>query len=156
MSFRIIGLDVDQFRPLFGLRDADLHARNTRRVIADAAKPGFPCRVSLEEAAAGESLLLTNFEHQAAASPYRSAHAIFVRETASETFDRVDVVPELMRSRLLSIRAFDDRGMMLDADVVEGANAEVLIERLLSRSVAAYLHAHFAKRGCYAARIERA
>jgi hypothetical protein len=153
MTFRIRGLDVAQFRPLFRLAEPDLQLRAARRVVADGS--GYPCRVSLREADPGESLLLVNFEHQAAPTPYRSRHAIFVRESAGETYDRVDDVPDLMRTRLLSIRAFDLNGMMLDADVVDGANAESLIERLLAQVETAYLHTHFAKRGCYAARIER-
>ena len=43
-------------------------------------KPGFPCRVSLEDAEVGEQLILVNYEHQPSASPYRAAHAIFVRK----------------------------------------------------------------------------
>ena len=62
----------------------------------------------------------------------------------------------MLRRRLLSVRAFDDAGMMLDADITEGTELEALIERLLANDAAAYLHVHFAKRGCYAARIERA
>jgi hypothetical protein len=155
MTFRVIGLDVAPFRPLFGLPEAELVSRGVRRVIADAA-PGYPCRVSLEDAQPGEPLLLVNYEHQPALTPYRSCHAIFVRESARETFVAIGEIPELMRKRLLSIRAFDSNDMMVDADVVDGMGAEPLIERLLSRPEAAYLHAHFAKRGCYAARIERA
>jgi hypothetical protein len=155
MAFRIVGLDVAPFRPLFGLPEAELSSRGARRVVADDSKPGYPCRVSLEEAKPGEPLLLLNFEHQAASTPYRSCHAIFVRESARQTFDRLDDVPEMMRTRLLSIRAFDDNGMIVDADVIDGMDAETLIDRLFSSSDAAYLHVHFAKRGCYAARIER-
>jgi hypothetical protein len=153
MAFRIRGLDVAPFQPLFGLPEPQLESRAARRVVADG--PGYPCRVSLQEADPGESLLLVNFEHQSAATPYRSSHAIFVRESARETYDKIDAVPELMQSRLLSIRAFDSSGMMLDADLVDGANAQGLIERLLASGETAYLQAHFAKRGCYAARIER-
>jgi hypothetical protein len=153
MTFRLRGLDVAPFRPLFGLREPQLQSHAACRVVADGS--GYPCRVSLREAEPGESLLLVNFEHQAAPTPYRSSHAIFVRESARETYDKVDEVPEMMRTRLLSIRAFDLDGMMLDADVVDGAAAEGLIERLLAQAGTAYLHVHFAKRGCYAARIER-
>ena len=57
--------------------------------------------------------------------------------------------------RLLSLRAFDNDHMMVDADVVDGAEAEPVIERLLANARTAYVHAHYAKAGCYAARIER-
>jgi hypothetical protein len=45
--------------------------------------------------------------------------------------------------------------MMIDAEVVEGEQAETLIEKLLTNPRADYLHVHFARRGCYAARVER-
>jgi hypothetical protein len=68
----------------------------------------------------------------------------------------VDIVPDAMRRRLLSLRAFDAAGMMIDADIVDGLDAESLIDRLLADRRAAYLHAHYARRGCFAARIDRA
>jgi hypothetical protein len=46
--------------------------------------------------------------------------------------------------------------MMIDADVVEGRAAAALFERFLENPAASYLHVHNAKRGCYAARVERA
>jgi hypothetical protein len=46
--------------------------------------------------------------------------------------------------------------MMLDADIVSGAELEPVIERLLAVPGVAYLHAHNAGRGCYAARIDPA
>ena len=112
--------------------------------------------VELRDVEPGESVLLVNFEHQPVDSPYRSSHAIYVREGANEPFDKVDHVPESMRTRLLSLRAFDARGMMLDADVVEGREIEAVIARLFADPCVDYIHAHNARRGCYAARIDRA
>ena len=153
--YRVTGLPLDPFRDLFGLGEAELAARGVRRVVADA-KPGFPCRISLEDAEPGEPLLLLNFEHQPADTPFRSRHAIFVREAARTTHDGVGTLPEQLRVRLLSLRAFDSEHMMVDAEVAEGREAEPVIERLLADPRTAYLHAHFARRGCYAARIDRA
>jgi hypothetical protein len=109
----------------------------------------------MRDAEPGETLLLVNFEHQDADTPYRSSHAIYVREGATETWSG-DHLPEVMRKRLLSLRAFSAEGSMIDADVVEGREAEPVIERLLRNPEAAYIHAHYAKPGCYAARIDRA
>jgi hypothetical protein len=57
---------------------------------------------------------------------------------------------------LISLRAFDASNMMVDADVVQGAELEPLIQRFLALPEVAFLQAHHARRGCYAARIERA
>jgi uncharacterized protein DUF1203 len=154
MSFRVLGLSPDPFRPLFAMPDAQLHGLGARRIFAD--DPRMPCRVSMEHARLGEELLLLNFEHQPANTPYRSTHAIYVRRLADRAFDAVDTVPAVLASRLLAVRAFDAQHMMIDAEVCEGARAANVFERLLADPQASYLHVHNAKRGCYAARVERA
>jgi uncharacterized protein DUF1203 len=154
MSFRVLGLSPVPFRPLFAMHDAGLRKLGARRVVAD--DPRMPCRVSMEHARLGEELLLLNFEHQPTNTPYRATHAIYVRKAADKAYDAVDVVPEVLRSRLLAIRAFDSRDMMVDAEVCEGTEASELFERFLADLRTSYLHVHNAKRGCYAARVERA
>lgn len=153
--FRITGLDPAPFRHLYGLSDAELAARGVKRYVADK-KPGFPDRVEMRDGEPGEIFLLLNHVCQPAETPYRATHAIFVREGALDTYDKVGEVPEAMRLRLLSLRAYDAAGMMLDAEVVEGAVIEPVIERLLANPQVSYIHAHNAKRGCYSGRIERA
>lgn len=117
---------------------------------------GFPTELGMREAKRGETVLLLNHVCQPADTPYRASHAIFVREGATERYDAIGQIPEVMRSRLLSLRAYTDGGMMLDADVVEGAEMEPVIERLFANPEVKYIHAHNAKRGCYSGRIDRA
>ncbi|HUA77869.1 MAG TPA: DUF1203 domain-containing protein [Acetobacteraceae bacterium] len=155
MSFRISGLSPEPFRHLFGLPEEELARHGVLRYVADE-KPGFPCRIEMRDAEPGETVLLLNHVCQPAGTPYRATHAIFVREGAAETYERVDEVPEVMRARLLSLRAYDAAGMMLDADVVEGAAVEALIARLFANEAVSYIHAHNARRGCYSGRIDRA
>jgi hypothetical protein len=64
-------------------------------------------------------------------------------------------VPEQQLKRLLSVRAYDVTGIMVDAEVAEGTELETLIERMFRRDDVAFLHAHNAKRGCYSCRIDR-
>ena len=154
MTFQIVALPAAPFAPLFALSDEALAARGGVRRVADRA-PGFPCRVSLRDARPGEDVLLVNYEHQPARSPFRSTYAIYVRRDAVQARLEPGEVPEMFRSRLLSARAFDEAGMLLDADVVEGREVEGVIGRLLGVATAAYLHVHFARPGCYAARVDR-
>jgi len=155
MDFRISGLDRDQFAPLFGLSDAQLSERGIVRRVADR-QPGFPCRVSLQDAEPGETLLLLNYEHLAVASPYRASHAIYVRENAQTAQPAVNEIPTVLRNRLLSLRAYDGAGMMVEADVVHGTDVEPVIERILAEQNVEFIHVHNAKPGCFAARIDRA
>jgi hypothetical protein len=155
MDFRITGLSPELFQPLFGLPEAELARHGAVRRIVDR-KPGYPDRIELRDPEPGESVLLVNYSHLAVETPYRSSYAIYVREGARDRYDRVNEVPEQFRSRVLSLRAFDGDDMLCDADIVEGGAAESLIERLLSSPQTAYIHAHYAKYGCFAARIDRA
>jgi hypothetical protein len=155
LSFRITGLSPEPFRHLFGLSDLELSKHHAKRYVADT-KPGFPCRIEMRDAEPGETLLLLNHVCQPADTPYRASHAIFVREGATHRYDAVDELPEVMRVRLLSLRAYDADGMMLDADIAEGKDVEPVIERLFANPAVSYIHAHNARRGCYAGRIDRA
>ena len=155
MDFRITGLSPAPFHHLYGLSDRDLAAHGAKRYIADS-KPGFPDRIEVRDAEPGESLLLVNHTHQPGDTPYRSSHAIFVLEGAEATYDRVNEVPEALKLRPISLRAFDAGHMIVQADLACGDEVEALIRRYLADPATAYLHAHYATRGCYAARVERA
>jgi hypothetical protein len=155
MSFRITGLSPEPFRHLYGLSDADLARQGACRIAVDHA-PGYPDRIEVRDAEPGESVLLVNYTHQPADTPFRSSYAIYVREGADTAYDAVGEVPTAIRGRVISLRAFDDDGMLIDADLADGADLAPLIARMLADPRAAYLHAHYAKPGCYAARIDRA
>jgi hypothetical protein len=156
MSFVVTGLPVGPFQPLFGLSDAELAAQGVRRHTADKPQ-GYPCRITLRDARPGETLLLLNYEHQPADTPYRARHAIFVGEQATEAATYRDEVPPSLAVRPhISLRAFDAAGNMTDGTVVPGAELAPAIEQLLGAEDVAYLHAHYAGRGCFAARIDRA
>ena len=152
--FRIAGLDPAPFRHLYGL-DAEALARHgvERHIVTTC--PGFPDRVELREGVPGETMLLLNFEHQPADTPYRARHAIFVREGAVEAAVFEDELPEVIRIRPISLRAFDADGRMVEAELAEGHALAPIIAALFDKPGIAYLHAHYAKRGCFAARIDR-
>ena len=156
MSFTVSGLPVEPFQPLFGLSDEALSERGVVRLIAQAGSR-YPCRITLEDAAPGESLLLLNYEHHGAATPYRSNHAIYVNEAAVEPRAFVSVVPAVLRGRPIALRAYDEAGMMVWAELVlPDQDMAAAIGRGLGESGVSYLHAHNPARGCYAARIDRA
>lgn len=154
ISYRVTGLDPRAFRHLTGLRDAELTPFGAKRYVVDAA-PGYPDRITVRDLALGETALLLNYTHQPADTPYRSRHAIFVSEAGEPALDLIDALPEAIRIRPISLRAFDATGNMLDADLAEGDALEPVIERFFQNPEVEYLHAHYAKRGCYAARITR-
>ena len=155
MSFRITGLSPEPFRHLFGLPDEELAKHGAKRYVADT-KPGYPDRIEVRDAEPGEAVILLNYIHQPADNAYHASHAIFVREGAETAYDRTNEIPDAMRLRQISLRAFDVDDLMVDADLVDGRQMSAVIERLFADPHVAYIHAHYAKRGCYAARIDRA
>lgn len=155
MSYVIHGLDPAPFVHLYGLSSDELATQGAVRMIADA-KPGYPCRVTLEDVEPGGAVLLVNHEHLPVDTPYRSRHAIFLAEGAHAPARYEAAIPEQLRIRLLSVRAFDADDMMIDAEVLDGAGLEAEIARMFADPRAAYLHVHNARRGCFAARVDRA
>ncbi|MGL4490134.1 MAG: DUF1203 domain-containing protein [Rhizobiaceae bacterium] len=155
MDFRIKGIDPAPYRHLFGLSEAELAKHGALRYQVEQT-PGFPDRIEMRDGEIGETMLLINHESQPANTPYRATHAIFVREGANIAYDEINKVPEVMTRRILSVRGFDQTGMILDADVVEGKSLVPVIERLFANPAIAYLHVHNAKQGCYSGRVDRA
>jgi len=155
MAFRITGLAPEPFQSLYGLPDRDLASFGVKRYIVDS-NPGFPDRIEMKDAELGQSVLLLNHVCQPAKTPYRASHAIFIREWATQAYDAVDQVPESMRIRLLSLRAFNDDGMMLEAEVADGMVMEPVVTRMFANPEVSYIHVHNAKQGCYSGRIDRA
>ena len=154
-NFMIIGLDPATFTEYFGKSDDELSALGARRYVVDE-KPGFPDRIEMRDLEIGETAILLNYEHMDKPSPYRASHAIYVREGASLPYDRIDEVPEVMTSRLLSARSFSTDGMMLDADVLPGTELRNWILKSFADPAVDFIDVHNAKRGCFSGRVLRA
>ncbi|MFO1394493.1 MAG: DUF1203 domain-containing protein [Steroidobacteraceae bacterium] len=155
MTFTIRGLPIGHFSHLLALDSAALAAVGVSVVTADSPD-GYPCRISLEDAAPGEELLLLSYQHQSGPTPYAAAGPIFIRRKASATRIARDTIPDQQRRRLLSVRAYDHRDWIVAADVTPGNELESLIHRYFGRDDVAYLHVHNARPGCFACRVDRA
>ncbi len=153
-AVRFTGIDAAPYAHLFGMSNADLADRGARRYVADA-KPGYPCRNTLRDAEVGEPVLLVNHVHLTGTGPYRASHAVFIREGDAGRAEVAGAVPDFLRSRLLSVRAFDAQELMTEAAVVPGRELEGVIESLFRDPAHRYLHLHSAARGCYFCRVDR-
>lgn len=154
MTYAIKGLSPELFDQYRGLDDQQLASLSARRVTA-TSKPGFPCRVSLEDADEGEPLILLNHVSHDVATPYRSAYAIYVREAAVEAASYRDTLPPVFANRPLAMRAFSSDGMLTDARLALPGQAEAMMLQLLANPAINYIDVHNAAHGCFAARIER-
>ena len=123
-------------------------------VVADEPN-SYPCRHCLEDAQPGERMLLFSHSPFEKMGPYKESGAVFAHERACARASKPQI-PEQLRRRLLALRGYSADQRILAADVVQGTAIEPLIEELLQKPEVAYVHARFAKFGCFACRIERA
>ena len=153
MGFQILPLASEIFEHLYDKSTPELAQLGAIPYTADQV-PGYPCRLRLADAQPGERLILVNHEHLNVASPYRSAHAIFITDGARSCQPICNSIPAYLNSRPLSVRSFDSFGMMYDAILCNGQNIQQSFEQLLAPAEVDYLHVHTAVRGCYLARVE--
>jgi hypothetical protein len=157
MTYKITGISPETFNHLIGADEASLAALGAVRVTAEADK-GWPCRISLEDAKAGESLILLNHVSHDVATPYRSAYAIYIRENtgAATAAEYRDETPPVFEGRPIALRAFDVDGMLRTAVLALPGEADTKIRMLFGADEISYIHAHNAAHGCFSAKVERA
>ncbi|MEP5730724.1 MAG: DUF1203 domain-containing protein [Sulfitobacter sp.] len=150
MTFQIQALDPKPFAALFDMDNATLAAHNARRVSVDA-NPCYPCRISLQDAALGEEIILTNYTHQPAASPFQANHAIYIRKNVPMATPAPNEVPDMFKGRLASVRGFDAQDEICKADVVNGTSLADRLTQFFEDPAVRYVHIHNAKLGCFMA-----
>jgi hypothetical protein len=117
--------------------------------------PGYPCRQCLRDADIGDELVLVSHDPFEKRSPYRSSSPIFLhRESCAHNIDE-SKIPKQLERRQLSVRAFDNDEMMIDAKVVQGAELSGLLDAFFAETTTSFVDIHNASRGCWAARALR-
>lgn len=154
-SFQIVGIDHVPFQDLFDLTDEQLAQRAMKRYFAEE-HPGFPCRISLEDAQVGEEMLLLSNAHQPATSPYRASGPIFIKRGVEQRKLSLGEVPSYVTKRLMSVRAYDSKDNIVEASVCDGIAVGDELTKYFRSSDVAYIHLHNAKRGCFSCQVNRA
>lgn len=154
MHFVIKALDADEFSGFFMMDNETLRKNNILRMTVDEY-PGYPCRVSLEDALIGEEVILLNYMHHKVRSPYQATGPIFVRKDKPTATFAIDEIPSMLIHRLLSLRAYDQKGMMKNAAVTEGKDLKERMLEMFQDKDILYIHIHNARPGCYNCVAER-
>lgn len=125
------------------------------RISADS---GMPCRHCLRNARPGEEMLLGAFELPRPRGVYWTPSPIFVHATPCEAFDRPNEIVETVRTSLVSLRSYGADDMILYdlGVVVDGREADPLLERALADPRTAYVNVHTARPGCLLCTVTRA
>lgn len=153
-QFQLVGLDHTQFAPLFDLTDDELKSQGIVRTQA-TKQPGYPCRISLEDAVVGEEILLLPFWHHDVNSPYRSLGPIYIRKGVTQALLPPGEVPDYVSTRVISLRAYDPEHMMVGADVCSGDEIAMRLSVMFDDHAISYIQLHNAKQGCYSCLAER-
>ncbi|WP_339827278.1 DUF1203 domain-containing protein [uncultured Parasphingorhabdus sp.] len=154
MTYQITGLSPDLAKPFEGASAEELSAMGAVTMIA-TSKPGFPCRVSLEDAEVGEELILFHYISHDVDSPYRNSNAIFARTGLTTAAQYTDVIPPVFHGRTLGMRGFGSDAMLKTAKLSFPGDADRSIRALFELDEVAYIDVHNAAHGCFVARVER-
>jgi hypothetical protein len=153
-NLQIKAIPYYEFAHLFVANEAELKNIGAVKMIVDEF-PGFPCRVSLQDATIGEEIILLPFHHHKTDSPYQAIGPIFIRKNAIEAILGLNEIPIMLLHRLLSLRCYTKQGIMIQATVVEGKIVSDTLHELFTNKEIAYVHIHNAKPGCYNCVVER-
>ncbi len=154
INFKISEIE-NNYNHLFNLNEEELTAKGGVKMIVDE-KPGYPCRFSLVDAGLGEEVILFPFQHHKTNSPYQSSGPIFVRKNAKSPNLSVNEIPTMLLHRLLSLRIYDKKGIMIDAKTIEGKTLENEIGIILKNNSVDYIQIHNSSPGCYNCQVNRA
>ena len=154
MSFIIKGLDGRAFCDLYGLTDNELREKGAIRIHVDEY-PCYPDRITLRDIPVGETEILWNHTYLDTDSPYRGSHAIFIWEGQSQRGVYRDTIPEVMQKRMMSLRGFDGRDMLIEATIAQPGEVREHILSLFKNDQVDFILAHNARQGCFSCRIER-
>ncbi len=154
MNFQIRGLDHKLFEPMFAMKDEELLKIGGLKMIVDE-NPGYPCRVSLEDANVGEEVILVPFEHHKTNSPYQAKGPIFIRKGVNQNEFDINEIPKMLKHRLLSFRGYDTGGIMRSAKTGEGENSKSIVEEMFMMNEIKYIHIHNSSPGCFNCEVNR-
>lgn len=154
MAYQITGLSPELAKPFQDATAEELSVLGAVQMTA-TSNPGFPCRISLEDAEVGEQVVLFHHTSHDVDSPYRSSYAIFARTGLTAAAQFTDAVPPVFESRTLAMRAFGKDAMLKTASLALPGDADRSIRQLFELAELAYIDVHNAAHGCFVARVER-
>ncbi|WP_448564458.1 DUF1203 domain-containing protein [Thalassotalea ganghwensis] len=154
-DFQFIAIEKQNFNALLLLDEQELAKHQAKWMTVDE-EPGYPCRVSMVDAKVGEKVLFLPYWHHDVESAYKAVGTILVRESAETAKFEVNEVPRMLLHRLLSIRAYDTRNIMIAHDICEGTALESQLKKQFANPSVSYLHLHYASPGCFCCAVCRA
>jgi hypothetical protein len=137
-----------------GRRAAEAGGPDHAVITADSPN-GFPCRHCLRWVQPGEQVILFPYPAIPPGHPYSESGPIFVHAEPCERYSATHEYPADFRNDR-AFRAYNANYDMIDAEVVDGSEPELVIEKLFRNPETTFVDARSVTRGCYTFRIQRA
>jgi hypothetical protein len=153
MAFRCIPIDTET-ATRFRTQEADDGGNAILHRVADGPSP---CRHCLRDASNGEDLLLLSWHLPRPRGIYWTPSPIFLHARDCPRFDAPNVIPDIVRSRLVSVRAYDADGMCLYdlGHTGDGAEIDAPLAHAIGDGRTVFVNIHTAKPGCLLCQVER-
>ncbi len=121
-----------------------------------AADHPSPCRVCLRDAVAGEAVLLGSYHLPRPRGIYWTPSPVFMHAAPCVPFTAADTVPGIVRTRLVSVRAYDAEDQCLYdlGHAGDGDGIDAPLARALADPRTAFVNIHTAKPGCLLCLVE--
>jgi Protein of unknown function (DUF1203) len=116
---------------------------------------GEPLRCCLRLSRPGERVALIAYRPPGTAGAYAEIGPVFVHASACDGYAADGGWPPEYRDRQQVLRAYNDRGRIADAILVDGANAEEGIAKLLGDPSTVQVHSRNVLYGCYMFAVSR-
>jgi hypothetical protein len=151
-SFRIVSLPTE-------IADAARRAANAgaldHALITVDEPESAPCRHCLRWAQPGERVILFPYAAIPSGQPYSETGPIFVHASECQRYSATDEYPDDFRNGRV-FRAYDSKYNIIDAQIVNGSQAEVVIKSLFQNPDTAFVDVRSVTRGCFTFRVQRA
>lgn len=120
------------------------------------ATGGEPLRCCLTNAAAGDALILFNYEPVLPPSPYQERGAVFAHATPCHATLDPRAYPAEWLGRPQVLRAYDERGWIHSASVHDGTSPGAAIRAAFSDPAVVEVHSRNVAYGCFMFSMRRA
>ncbi len=142
------------------IRETMIDQEGHQLSVSIANENGYgPCRSCLKQFAAGERRIVFSYSPNAVDHPYNETGPIFIHAEACEPYRETDSFPpEVENGRIkfpLVFRAYNEKGVMIDAVLQNGMSASGTIESIFENGNVAFAHVRNAQAGCFVAHVDR-
>jgi len=129
--------------------------------VSIANENGYgPCRSCLKQFVTGDRRIVFSYSPNDVDHPYNETGPIYIHAKVCEPYQNTHAFPpEVENGRIkfpLVFRAYNDKGVMIDARLQNGETANETIESLFVNGTVAFAHVRNAQAGCFVAHIDRA